>query len=62
MASGINWRPATVDEAVESIMRCILRESRVQQLAWFRVQQGDVFADQVKKIVQQKWKKNGKSK
>lgn len=60
MASGIKWRPATVDEAVESIMRCILRESRVQQLAWFREHQGDMFSEQVKKIVQQKWKKNGK--
>jgi predicted sugar kinase len=38
-------------------MRCVRKESRVQQLAWFREQQGDVFSEQVKKIVQQKWKK-----
>ena len=56
MASGINWRPATVDEAVASIMRCILRESRVQQLAWFRVQHGEHFARQVESIVKTKWK------
>lgn len=57
MAHGIGWRPATVDEAVASIMRCVLKQSRVEQLAWFKVHYGDEFADQVKRIVQAKWRK-----
>lgn len=53
----MQYRPPTIDEAVESIMRCVLKETRVQQLAWFKVHYGDEFADQVKRIVQAKWKK-----
>lgn len=51
------YRPATIDEAVESILRCILKETRRQQLAWFREKQGDRFADEVKRIVEAKFKK-----
>lgn len=51
------YRPATIDEAVESILRCILKETRRQQLAWFREKQGDRFADEVKRLVEAKFKK-----
>lgn len=57
----VEFRPATVEEAVESIMRCVLKQSRVEQLAWFRVKQGDEFANQVQALVTAKWKKrNGR--
>ena len=50
------FRPATVDEAVESILRCILKETRKQQLLWFKEKYGQQFADQVKLLVEKKWK------
>ena len=55
------WRPASIQEAVESILRCILKASRKQQLDWFRKEYGNEFADEVKILVeaQFKGKKNG---
>ncbi len=53
----VGFRPATIDEAVESILRCMTRECRVMQLAWFRDKQGDIFADEVKRLVEAKFKK-----
>ena len=53
-------RPATVDEAVDSILRCILKETRVQQLAWFKEKHGEEFAKQVELLVRKKFK--GKTK
>lgn len=56
MAHGIGWRPATVDEAVASIMRCHSREERARQLSFFREKNGEHFAQQVESIVKTKWK------
>ena len=55
------WRPATIDEAVESIMRCLRKESRKQQLSFFKDHNGEAFANKVKLIVESKFKgkKNG---
>ena len=55
------WRPASIQEAVESILRCILKASRKQQLDWFRKEYGNEFADEVKILVESKFKgkKNG---
>ena len=51
------FRAATVEEAVESILRCILKTSRKQQLDWFRKEYGNKFADEVKILVEAKFKK-----
>lgn len=53
----MKYRPATIDEAVDSILRCILKETRQQQLAWFKEKHGKEFADQVKLLIEKKWKK-----
>ena len=53
-------RPPTVEEAVDSIMRCILKSSRVYELGWYRQEYGDEFADKVEAIVKQKWGKKKK--
>jgi len=52
----MKYRPATIDEAVESVLRCILLESRRSQLAWFRKEYGDQFANEVEQLVKRKWK------
>ena len=54
------WRPATVQEAVESILRCMTRQCRVTQLAWFRKEYGEAFAEEVKSLVEAKYKKKKK--
>ena len=51
------FRAPTVQEAVDSIMRCVLIESRQEQLSYFQREYGDNFADQVKSLVKAKWKK-----
>ena len=53
----LKFRPCTVDEAVESIMRCIKLETRRQQLAWFKEHRGEHFAKQVELLVKKKWGK-----
>jgi len=55
-AEFMQYRPATIDEAVESVLRCILLESRRSQLAWFRKEYGDQFANEVEQLVKRKWK------
>ena len=52
----MKFRPATVEEAVASIMRCHYKEERVRQLAFFREKNGEHFAQQVESIVKTKWK------
>ena len=52
-----HYRPPTVDEAVDSIMRCVLKSSRIYQLEWFKKQFGDKFGKDVENLVRQKWKK-----
>jgi len=54
------WRPASIQEAVKSILRCILRASRKQQLDWFRKEYGNEFADEVKILVETQFKKKRK--
>lgn len=50
------YRPPTIDEAVESVLRCMLLESRRYQIAWFRKMYGDQFASEVERLVKSKWK------
>jgi hypothetical protein len=52
-----NWRPATIDEAVDSIMRCMRKESRKEQLSFFKDHNGEAFANEVKRLVEAKFKK-----
>lgn len=52
-----SFRPATIDEAVESILRCITKAERIKQLAWFKEKHGDIFANEVKRLVEAKFKK-----
>jgi len=54
------WRTATVQEAVESILRCMTRQCRVTQLAWFKNEYGEAFAKEVKSLVEAKYKKGTK--
>ena len=53
----MQYRPPTVAEAVDSIMRCVLKSTRQQQLQWFKTHYGDQFAKEVEILVKQKWKK-----
>lgn len=55
-AKEMKYRPSTVDEAVESVLRCMLLESRRYQIAWFRKMYGDQFASEVERLVKSKWK------
>ena len=55
------FRKPTIDEAAESILRSLTKEFRVYSLAVFRKEYGDEFADNVKAIVQKKWKPNVKN-
>lgn len=57
MSSETKWRPATIDEAVESILRCMTKAERIRQLAWFKDKHGDIFANEVKRLVEAKFKK-----
>lgn len=52
-----NWRPATINEAVDSIMRCMRKESRKEQLSFFKDHNGEAFANEVKRLVEAKFKK-----
>jgi hypothetical protein len=54
------FRAASIQEAVESILRCILKQSRKQQLDWFRKEYGNEFADEVKILVEAQFKKKRK--
>lgn len=56
----VSFRPATIEEAVESILRCITRQCRVTQLAWFTKEHGEAFANEVKSLVEAKYKKGTK--
>jgi len=56
----MDLRPATVDEAVESIMRCLRKESRKEQLSFFKDHNGEAFAEEVKRLVEAKFKKKTK--
>ena len=58
--SQTKWRPATIDEAVESIMRCLRKESRKKQLSFFKDHNGEAFAEEVKRLVEAKFKKKTK--
>ena len=53
----MNYRPPTVDEAVDSIMRCVLKSTRIYQLEWFKKHYGEQFGKEVEALVKQKWKK-----
>ena len=57
----IKFRPATIKEAADSVLRCVLIESRRNQINWFKEHYGEQFGKQVEALVKQKWKgkKNG---
>lgn len=51
------YRPATIEEAVESILILMLKESRTRALSWFREKRGEEFASVVERLVKQRWSK-----
>lgn len=53
----IKFRPATIKEAADSVLRCVLIESRRNQINWFKEHYGEQFGKQVEALVKQKWKK-----
>ena len=53
----IEYRPATINEAVESIMRCHSMKDRKDQLSFFKDHNGEAFANKVKYLVESKFKK-----
>lgn len=60
MSRPISTRQPSVNEGVETLLRCLTKTEPKLQLAWMRIRFGDDYADKVAAIARAEWKKRGK--